>query len=242
MVQLNVKWFLFLFLSSLLLLVSLGVENRKNFFLVLLTLSLSVWVGMHLDFTRSSYGRSTFGFPIHFSFLPLAALYAIWGVRRATLKVQAAVSTRGLVPLAGLLTMAALSVLVAPDRRFALFDLFALFTSILIFVYVSSEIRTPKELRLLVTVLVVGAVLQALIALLQRLTGSTLGADFFGATTTLYGYTGLETLSRVSGLLGHPNNLALFFDLMLPFTFSLLFCPLGRRWRFFLSVAVGLET
>jgi O-antigen ligase len=240
-VQLEAKWFLFLFFFGLLALVSLGVPNRQNFFLVLLTFSLSVWVGMHLDFTRSVFGRSTFGFPIHFSLLPLAALYAIWVGQRATLKEPAPVSTRGLVPLAGLLAVAALSLLAAPDKKFALFDLFALLTSILIFVYVSSEIRTLKELRLLVAVLVASAVLQASVALLQWLTGSSLGADFFGTTTSLYGYVGLETLSRVSGLMGHPNNLAMFFDLMLPLTFSLLFCPLGGWPRCCLALAVFLE-
>lgn len=240
-VQLSLKWFMFLFFSALLLLVSLAVPDRKNYFLVLFAFSLPVWIGMHLGFLKSAYGRSTFGFPIHFSFLPLAALYLIWVVRRTTLKESASISTRGLLPLAGLFLAAALSVSVAIDPRFAFFDLFALFTAILIFVYASSEIRNPGELHLVVTVLLVGAAFQAVIAIIQKLTGSTLGLDFFGAATTLYGYTGLEILSRVGGLVGHPNSLALFFDLMLPLSFSFLFCPMRPGLKFLLAVAVGLE-
>lgn len=241
MLQLKLKWFVFLLASSLLFLVSLAVTDRKKFFLILLTFSLPVWIGMHIGFLKTPYGRSTFGFPIHFSYLPLAALYVLWGVRRAALKDAAPISTRGLRPLAALFLIAALSVLVAVDPRFARFDLFALFCQILIFVYASSEIRTPPELRLVVGVLLVGAAFQAMMAMVQKVTGSTLGLDFFGAATTLYGFAGLETLSRVGGLVGHPNSLALFFDLLLPLSFSFLFYPLSPRLRFFLLAAVGLE-
>ncbi len=239
--QLSLKWCAFLLIVTLLFLVSLAVEDRKKFFLILLTFSLPVWIGMHIDFTKSPYGRSTFGFPIHFSFLPLVALYVLWGVRRATLKAPAPISTRGLRPLAALFLVAALSVLVALDPGFALFDLFALFTQILIFIYVASEIRTPPELRLVVKVLLVGAAFQATMAIIQWLTGSTLGLNLFGTVNTLYGYAGLETLSRVGGLVGHPNTLALYFDLLLPLSFSFLFYPLSPRRRFFLLAAVGLE-
>lgn len=239
--QLSLKWFAFLFVATLLFLVSLAVEDRKKFFLILLTFSLPVWIGMHIGFTKSPYGRSTFGFPIHFSFLPLAALYVLWWVRRATFKAPAPISTRGLRPLAALFLVAALSALVALESRFALFDLFALFTQILIFIYAASEIRTPQELRLVVKVLLVGAAFQAIMAIIQRLTGSTLGLNFFGTVTTLYGYAGLETLSRVGGLVGHPNSLAQYFDLLLPLSFSFLFYPLSPRLRFFLLAAVGLE-
>jgi hypothetical protein len=49
--QLSLKWFAFLFIATLLFLVSLAVADRKKFFLILLTFSLPVWIGMHIDFT-----------------------------------------------------------------------------------------------------------------------------------------------------------------------------------------------
>ena len=241
--QLPRKWFAFLFASSLLLPVALVVRNRKDFFLVLLTLSVPIWIGMHLAFHKTPFGRSTFGFPIHFSFIPLAVLYVIWISNRVVWKIPGPLSTRGLLPLAGLLGMAALSVMVAREPLFAIFDLFALATSMAIFVYVSSQVMEMKELRLVVIVLVVSAVFQAFIALGQRLTGSPLGLMLIGGgtPTTLYGFIGLETISRVAGWIGHPNSLALFFDLLLPLSFSLLFYPMERIWKFLLLVAVALE-
>lgn len=241
--QLPKKWFAFLFASSLLIPVALAVKNRKDFFLVLLTLSVPIWVGMHLAFHKTAFGRSTFGFPIHFSFIPLAVLYVIWISNRVIWKMPGPLSTRGLLPLAGLLGAAALSVMVAKEPLFATFDLFALATSMAIFVYVSSQIMEMKELRLVVIILVVSALFQAFIALSQRLTGSSMGLMLIGggAPTTLYGYAGLETISRVAGWIGHPNSLALFFDLLLPISFSLLFYPMDRSLKFFLLVAVVLE-
>jgi O-antigen ligase len=145
------------------------------------------------------------------------------------------------LPLAVVFAAAAVSVLGATDQRFAAYDLFALGTSILIFIYAASEIRRRRELRLVLGLLIFSAAFQGVIALAQYLSGSTLGLDFFGAAKKLYGYPGLKVVSRVGGLIGHPNNLALFFDLMLPLSLSLLFCPMRAGTRFFLAVAVFLQ-
>jgi len=243
--QLNPQWFAFFFLGSLVLIASLALADKKDYFLslfvFLFVLALPVWIGKHLDFHPSPYGISTFGFPIHLSFLPLTVLYAIWAVRRVVGGEPSPISTRGLLPLAGVFGAAAISVLGSTDKLFAAFDLFALGTSILIFIYAASEIRQQSELRMVLGLLIFSAAVQGAIALAQYLTGSSLGLDFFGAAKKLYGYPGLEVVSRVGGLIGHPNNLALFFDQMLPVSLSLLFCPMRGGTRFFLAVAVFLQ-
>jgi putative inorganic carbon (HCO3(-)) transporter len=239
--QLKLQWFAFLFLTSLVLIASLTAKDKKDYFLVLFVLALPVWIGKHLDFHPSPYGISTFGFPIHVSLLPLTALYVIWAVRQVVGEEPGSLSTRGLLPLAGVFGAAAVSVLGSTDQLFAVFDLFALSTSILIFIYAASEIRQRRELRLVIALLICSAAFQGAIALAQYLSGSTLGLDFFGNARKLYGYPGLEVVSRVGGLIGHPNNLALFFDLMLPLSLSLLFCPMRGRTRFLLAVAVFLQ-
>ena len=239
--QLKLKWFAFLFLGSLVFMASLMAKDKKDYFLVLFVLALPIWIGMHIDFTPTIYGVSTFGFPIHFSLLPLTALYVIWATRRVMGQEPAPINTRGLLPLLGIFGAAAVSVLVSTDKLFAAFDLFALGTSMLIFIYAASEIRQLREFRLVLILLIASAALQGVIAVAQYVTGSTLGLDFFGAGKMLYGFAGLEVVSRVGGLIGHPNNLALFFDLMLPLSLSLLFCPMSGRTRFFLAVAVFLQ-
>lgn len=242
--QLSRKWFAFLFLLGLLAPIALTVPNRRELLLTLLTLSVPIWIGMHLSYHKTPFGRSTFGFPIHFSFIPLAALYVTWIANRVVWKIPGPVSTRGLGALAGLFIVGACSVLVAKEPIFAIFDVFALATSLAIYIYMSSQI-TEKDLRLIVTVLIGFAFFQGLIAIGQRLTGTLMGFSLLGGggagPAPLYGYAGLEAVSRVGGWIGHPNSLALFFDLLLPLSFSLLFYPMSRGLKFWLVVAVIFE-
>jgi putative inorganic carbon (hco3(-)) transporter len=238
---LKLKWIIFLFLATLVLLASLAATNKKDYFLVLLVLALPVGIDINFFYRPSPFGISTFGFPIHVSFLPLSVLYLIWTLRRLQGQEPASLATRGLLPLVGVFGAATISVLGSQDQLFAAFDLFALGTSMLIFIYTASEIRQRRQFNLVLGVLIFGAACQGVFALAQYLTGSSLGLEFFGAAKLLYGYTGKAVVSRVGGLIGHPNNLALFFDLTLPLSFSLLFCPLSGRARFFLAVAIFLQ-
>jgi len=238
---LKLQWIIFLFLGALVLMASLAAPNKKDYFLVLFVLALPVGIDKHFFYRPSPYGISSFGFPIHASFLPLTVLYLIWALRRLQRQEPASLATRGLLPLAGVFGAAAVSVLGSQDQLFAAFDLFALGTSMLIFIYTASEIRQRRELRLVLGVLIFGAACQGVFALAQYLTGSSLGLDFFGAAKLVYGYAGKAVVSRVGGLIGHPNNLALFFDLTLPLSLSLLFCPLSGRTRFFLAMAIFLQ-
>lgn len=238
--QLDTKWFLFLFFGGLIFAASLVPVDKKAFYLVLLVFTIPIGIDLNLYFQPSAFRRSTYGFLIHLSHIPLVALYLIWGFRCVAGKFLFQVSTRGLVPLSALFVSGVISVFLARDPLFGAFDLFALTTSILLFIYAASEIRELQEVRLVLFVLMVSMALQGTIAIGQHLTGSTLGLEFFGASLKYSVPPGLATLTRVAGTLGHPNSLALFFDLLLPLGFSLLFCPIRRRTKLLLAAAVGL--
>jgi hypothetical protein len=131
---LQLDWIIFLFLGALVLMASLAAPNKKDYFLVLFVLALPLGIYKHFCYRPSPYGISTFGFPIHASFLPLTVLYLIWALRRLQRQEPASLATRGLLPLAGVFGAATVSVLVSQDKLFAAFDLFALGTSMLIFI------------------------------------------------------------------------------------------------------------
>jgi O-antigen ligase len=240
-VQLSRKWFLFLFLGSLMAFVTLTVEDRKRFFLALLVLALPLGLSKTFMFTPARVFRITFGFTIYAAFLPLFALFFTWIYRRVTRKEPMPISTVGLWPLCGLFSMAAISLSVASSRMFAAFDLWSLVFMILIFIYTSSEIRQVRELRLVLVLLILTGVIQAVIAVGQNLTGSSLGLEFAGARQFIAGYLGLLTLTRVTGTLGHPSALSEYFDLILPLSFAMLFLPMSRRLRVWLSLAIFIE-
>ena len=132
--------------------------------------------------------------------------------------------------------MAAIST-VFHDRLYGSFDLFELLISGLLFVYAASEI-SERRLRMVIIMLMIITFIEAVFAIAQNLTGSTLGLEVFGARQYIKGYLGLMTLSRVTGTFGHPSNLAEFFDMTLPLTVSMLFYPMKRNLKLLLMAGV----
>jgi O-antigen ligase len=238
--QLETKWFLFLLASALGFTLSLAVPDRKAYYLTLLVLAVPIGVDLNLGFQRSSIYRSTHGFAIHLSHLPLFALVVIWLARSLAARRPLHLATTGLVPIAVLALACVASILGAPSPWFGLFELFGLATAVVLFLYTASQIRERSELRLVLSALMGVVALQGVIGLVQHFTGSTLGLEFFGSGKNLGMAAGLDTLTRVGGTLGHPNSLALFCDLLLPLGFSLLFCPMNGWVRWLLAAAVGL--
>jgi len=238
--QFETKWFLLLFISSLGLVVLLTLPNKKSYYLALLVMTIPIAVDLNVYFHPSAFYRSTYGFLIHLSHIPLAMLYFLWLSRCLVQRLPLKISTSALLPLTGVLLSGLISMFFARAPLFAAFDLFTLSMSLLLFIYAASEIRTSQEIRLAVWALMASMTLQGAIALGQYLTGSTLGLEFFGASRKFTEAPGAEALTRVGGTLGHPNNLALFFDLLLPLAVSLLFCSLSKHSKLFLSIAIGL--
>lgn len=230
------KWFGVLGAGLFLGLLSLAFGDKKEFFLLVLVLGLPVNIGIRLYYQPSEISRSTYGFQILLVYLPLAALYAILLIRSGARRRGVITLPPGLLPLVLLLLSALISVVRSANPLYGFFDLFALGCSILLYLYVATQIESRRELTLVLVLLAVIVGSQGAIAWLQHLTDSNLGFDFLGATKTLRDYASLAALSRAGGTLGHPNSLALFFDLLLPVTFSLLFLP----WRFLGRLALAL--
>jgi len=236
------RWFLLLFLGSLVLATSLAFGNQKTYYLTFLAAALPIGVDINIAFHPSTVSHSTYGYLVRLSYIPLIILYGMWFLHCVTNKSPLKLSTTGFWPLSGFLVSACLSVFSARNFLFGTFDLFALTVSVLLFVYAASDIREVREVRLVLFVLLSTVALQGVLALGQHLTGSTLGLEFFGAGRSLQSAAGLETLTRVGGTLGHPNSLALFLDLLVPLSFSLIFCPMrpGAKLLVIASTILGL--
>ena len=230
------KWGGTLFAGMLLFFYMFAVEDKKRFFLVLLILGMIFGLTKTLLFTYSPAFRTTYGFTIPIFVPPLVMLYIIWALRKITRLQYSPMSTVALWPFAGLFAMAAISTLIH-NRFYGTFDLFELVIAFLLFIYMSSEI-SEKRLRMVIVMLIITALIEAIIAIAQNLTGSTLGLEIFGARQYIKGYLGLLTLTRVTGTFGHPSNLAEFFDLTLPLSVSMFFYPMKRSHKLLLLAMV----
>jgi putative inorganic carbon (HCO3(-)) transporter len=239
-IQLGTQWFFTLFVGGLIFAVSLAPRNRKAFYLALLVFTIPIGVDVNLYVQRAWVHHSTHGFLFLLYYLPLLALYVIWAGRCLLEHSHPGVSTRGLAPLAAFFGTGVTSVLLGGNIIFGAFDLFALLGSIGLFVYTSSELRTKRDLQIVLVALFVAVWVQGVIAVGQYVTRSSLGLEFFGAVAKLELQQAPPFLPRVGGTIGAPNALARFFDLFLPLGVSLLFCPLRWRTRLLLATAVGL--
>ncbi|MCE5335313.1 MAG: O-antigen ligase family protein [Desulfobacteraceae bacterium] len=230
-VQLPVKFFLAGFGGLLLLAVTAAVPDKKKLFLALMILALPFGVSKTFGFTFSSVFRSTFGYTVYASFLPLVPLYFIAFYRRIFNDESILMPSRGMLPLTGLLIITALSCFAA-HSRWALFDLFEMACSFLLYAYMSSQIKSVTELRLVAFLLMGLATFEGVVATGQYLTGSNLGFGFvLSGSTFLVGWVGGSAISRVMGTVGHPITLAMYFDFLIPITFAyLVFYPM-EGWK-----------
>ncbi|WP_449244582.1 O-antigen ligase family protein [Desulfobacca acetoxidans] len=240
--ELEFAWFTVLFLGLLIGFISLAFHDKKQFSLIILVISLPIIIDINLYYQPSAVSHSTYGFQVILFTIPLCVLYLIWIMRAIEGRESPDIASPGLLVLAFLWCSCAVSVWFSSNRLYGVFDLWALFSSVLLYIYVANQVRKRQELVLVAVVTVINVAVQGILALMQYLTDSNLGLDFFGATKALRDYTSLAALSRAGGTLGHPNSLALFFDLTLPLTFSLLFHPMkfGRKFLLLLAFTAGL--
>jgi O-antigen ligase len=96
------------------------------------------------------------------------------------------------LPLGAYVTFSALSLLFAADPAVGFFEVFVLIQSFLVFAYVALHLRSRSDVLFVLSVLLSGAALQGVLALVP-----SLGDMVAGGNATLDG--------RFAGALGHPN-------------------------------------
>ena len=90
------------------------------------------------------------------------------------------------------------------------------------FFYLVNNVKTREDLWLIARCLIAGLLIESLLAGAQHLTGSPLGLQAFGAQREFEEIeVGGDTLSRVSGTIGHPNDLGKYLEAVLPLALAL---------------------
>jgi O-antigen ligase len=117
-------------------------------------------------------------------------------------------------------------------------NLWLLLESWLIFLYFANNIRDRRLVFNVVAVLLLTGVLQSFLGLAQFASGGTLGLQIFGETKSYNVMAaGAEVFSRVSGTLGHPNNLAGYLVMMVLINLALFWAPISPRVKLLLCPA-----
>jgi O-antigen ligase len=170
---------------------------------------------------------------ISFIEILLIGLYAAWFFRialeRPSLRELWPIGT---LPLLAMIGWAALSMVNAPRLDYALFLLAAFLKSLLWFFYVANHVRTPRDLRIVVTCLAVGLLLETAFCLAQHVAGQPLGLGFFGERLSAKQVELLASkVFRVGGTLGHPNSLGAYIAGVLPVMMAMCLAAVPKRLR-----------
>ncbi len=178
---------------------------------------------------------ATAGLSVSLTTLALAGLYALWLgelLSRARPALRPT-GTRLALPLFVYVGLSALSLLAASDLQLSEFKLWTLVQSLLLFIYVAGTVRTARDVRLIVGMLLVALLAQGLLVLAGRFAGIDLA--FAGLTTRAVD----PGTARFGGTVGSPNTAGAFFAFMLAPAIAVLFSSAGR-WSKRLAVAASV--
>ena len=171
--------------------------------------------------------------------MALIALYAMW-LPKLALKLCAPprLFLRMILPLAAYVTCVALSVIWAYHSYVSLFEIFLLMQMFMMFIYIVGAVRTRDDVQFLITMLMVGLLLESVVMILLQFGGQSVKIP--GISTRMSEETAV--VYRSGGTVGAPNVAASYLCLLLTPALSILFTPVGRAHKWLAATAFGLGT
>jgi putative inorganic carbon (HCO3(-)) transporter len=234
-VSLEGKWQFFLIFMMVALSLFLILPHREKFILYLAVVLMSVHLNFHPVFVPGELHPWPVG-GLRISIFEVAFLLLLisWAIRLVT---DATLTVR-LYPWISVPFLVIWALTLFSNYQAAMPWVIKFSTSWLvleswlIFLYFANNLTTPRTIYNMVAALLLTGLLQAVLGVLQYLTGSSLGLTFFGeAQSILAGPVGGEFISRVAGTIGHPNNLAGYLNMVIQINLALLFAPIARFYK-----------
>lgn len=216
--------------------IAMAVGNVRKFFLAVILIEIPLVLDVHLGY-REALGDlgAIGGLNISVTLLSLCVLYGLWFMRLLA-KVESPDTRifRQSLPLIVFVLAMSVSALLAPDITVASFEVALLAQSLLLFIYLLYAVQTRQDLLFVVTMLLVGLVMQSLIIFGTWATGISLELGVISApATTIYG-------SRMVGTFGSPNAVAGYLTLILGVALGVLVARVPWHLKCLAAVAFGL--
>jgi putative inorganic carbon (HCO3(-)) transporter len=227
------RWAPFLALAALFPFVVMIVGDVRKLLLAVILLELPLHLDVNLLYDGHAVALAAIGgLNISITTFCLAVLYALWWAELMTKATRLSNYLRASLPLVAYLAAVTLSTVVAQNARLALFEIFLLVQSFLLFIYVIKSVRSRQDLLFVVTLLLIGLVLESLIIIGLRILGHSISIARIKA--------GIDAGGRVSGTLGSPNTAASYLSLLLAPALGAMLTPLERRYKWLAALAFGL--
>jgi putative inorganic carbon (hco3(-)) transporter len=215
----------------------LNGRAAQRLLLAILIIDIPLQLGSHLDFQKDAAAVGSLGgFDVSLTTIALVGLYFSWWTSclvRADHRLQPP-ARLSLWPILYVL-VTALSMVVARDITLSLFELFLLLQMLLLYVYISKNVTSRQDVIFIVTVLMLGLVLESL--LMISIVSVGLGFRIGGYASHIDPGT---TLGRVAGTLGSANVAGGYLSVVLAPAISVLLTDLKRWYKGMAMVAFGL--
>lgn len=232
--SLPAQWALLFLVAVLCPFIAMVVGNVRRLLLAIILLDIPFQLDKHFFYRQELEQLGALGgLNISLTTVALTILYALWlSELLSRRETQPAPSSRTSIPLGLYLGSVALSVGVAQDINLALFELFMLLQIFLLYIYIVYTVRTRQDVLFIVSVLMIGLLLQSLLMIALRGIGSSIEIASISAR--------IDSNGRVGGTLGGPNSAASYLSLLLAPTLSIFLTRLKHWYKWLAALGFGL--
>jgi putative inorganic carbon (HCO3(-)) transporter len=217
---------------------ALSSDIVPRILLAVVILDIPFEFGTHLYYReRDAAVGALGGLSISATTIALAGLYLSWFIRSHARKAsEASPSFHVSLPLLLYFAITAVSVAVAQDVTLSLFEVALLLEACLVYFYVANNVRTREDVMYVVSLLLIGCLLEGLAMIVLQFTG--MPSTIWGAPTHIQIEADpRQRFMRVGGTVGSPNFAAAYLSISLASAASILFTNLGRKLKW-LAIAV----
>lgn len=206
----------------------------KRALLAIIIIEIPIQLDVYLNHVPAvSATDAISGFNVSATTFCLVVLYGFWAIELVAGKVQGSrTAVKLAIPAIAYLAVAVLSLQVAQDVGLGIYKINILVQAFLILLYVAQWVRTKDDVLFIVVLLLIGPVIQGLIAL---------GLQRFGKPVDIGPISTRIVGARIAGTLGHPNSFGGYLALVLPVSLMILVTPVGKavKWLGAASFLLG---
>lgn len=233
----STTWFAAATVGGVLLTLGLAVGDMRRVLLTSLALLTPFYIHKGL-FVRKGHVGGILSWNVAVIDVILLLLAFLWLAEMAVDKgrkvyVYASIT----VPAAIWFFVSALSIPGAIDPILGLFQLVMMVKLLILFLVVANQVRSISDTKCILVALLSGLFLQGILGLYQEWTGQPLGLWFLGETSRIRGLRlDLGLVARPQGTLGHPNDYAVYLEMLLPLALVLLFAKIKPLYKLLIGL------
>jgi putative inorganic carbon (hco3(-)) transporter len=212
--------------GALIVVGSLFFRDKKLYYLTLLVFFLPININKAIFRIDSPIPSLSDTLPFFATDAFLAVLYGFWIYNMAHNEKRRKVIWMTPVMFLMLAMIAAdiLSLVNAVALNRSFIEIAMMVKAVLLYFYLVNNIDSMKEIKVIVSILALGLILQTIMVVAQVYFRDTLGLIYLGELKSPYlSYEEEHQIFRPSGLFGHPNLFSNYLEFLIPLMFAMSF-------------------